>query len=404
MADTTESLNCIVPYRCIPFDIGFDLGEKDIEKIRQTLASYQEIEISRVLRSVSHNISLCFEISEDVRLYIFAPGIGVFWIKDKEFPITDDDYAIEYCQQRKHSHAALLHWEADISPMLRELIDSIRGCLKKHRMRPSAKPVWENGGISYVMTVSSLYHSSEALNCGAEQFDELKQQSLQILLYPEIVHEGDSLVFVDDDWAREFSSSGYPNLNSYEPPHNWSLLPQEGLYISWSAVICTNPQPYLLKLVECFEVSLQAMWLYLYSVTYELENSRDLSLSVSELKKRYYRIAKLYSEFERIEDANVPEPVERARNELIRTSKLGDVYAGLNAFLKECIDEQETIESEKQRHYSVITDICLFVIAYIQILPIVNDWLMGAYNNVDTITGMVELAVAIACIAAIVKK
>ena len=82
----------ITPYRNIPFDIGCNIDELLMSRIKEYLVKEEkavEIQVSGILKNLSADILFAFQILPEIRLYIYNYGIGVFTVKDSEetFPL-----------------------------------------------------------------------------------------------------------------------------------------------------------------------------------------------------------------------------------------------------------------------------------------------------------------------------
>ena len=52
-------------------------------------------------------------------------------------------------------------------------------------------------------------------------------------------------------------------------------------------------------------------------------------------------------------------------------------------YIEFCIDETESYEGEQQRKYSIMNEVLLFIIAFIQIAPMLYNAMIGQYNNIQ---------------------
>ena len=68
------------------------------------------------------------------------------------------------------------------------------------------------------------------------------------------------------------------------------------------------------------------------------------------------------------------------RNELINTSGIDHEKDNYVEYINFCIDETESHESEQQRKYSVMNEVLLFIIAFIQIAPMLYEAMIGNYK------------------------
>ena len=73
-------------------------------------------------------------------------------------------------------------------------------------------------------------------------------------------------------------------------------------------------------------------------------------------------------------------------------------------YINYCIDETESHEREQQRKYSVMNEVLLFIIAFIQIAPMLYSAMIGEYNNLELWPVITMLVFVIVSIIFIIKK
>jgi fatty-acid desaturase len=73
-------------------------------------------------------------------------------------------------------------------------------------------------------------------------------------------------------------------------------------------------------------------------------------------------------------------------------------------YIEFCIDETESYETEQQRKYSVINEILLFIIAFVQIAPMLYSALLGDYNDLVLWPVIFMIALVVISIFFIVRK
>lgn len=283
----------ILPMRFIPFDLGlhFDSGTK--EALTKYLESnYKIIEPPKLLKRISKDVVSKFSILAGLNLYIFSYGVGVFVLQDEECEYKNQ-YAFKYCEKRKETHRKILEFKyGEISELIQKTIKELRFQVasygnNKKRIRASANDCWENGGLSYVMTVSYVVEDDikEYIS-----MTDIEKENLQIMLRPSIVHKEDSLslsgIYTENKNSQKTSLN--IELKSLEIPKNWVKSQDTSIYISWSAVVVYAKPTFLEKqkeILECLEVDLQAMWFYIYSQFDNLkENDVHKNKKASEIK------------------------------------------------------------------------------------------------------------------------
>ena len=101
----------IVPQRFLPFDIGIAIDQGAKKKIENYFLTneYEVKPISGLLKSISADAILKVSLQENLTVYIFSYGVGVFVITDKVF-YGDERYAVDYCEYRKNEHKKILEF------------------------------------------------------------------------------------------------------------------------------------------------------------------------------------------------------------------------------------------------------------------------------------------------------
>lgn len=403
--------NFIMPQRCIPFDIGITLSNEKIGHIKDCLKENgcAISETPSMLLSLSRDAMIKADVTPSLRLYIFSYGIGVFILEDEPYHM-ENDYAVNYCQSRKDSHKEILEFKhGDSSIQMRTIINALREVTgtrgSKGKMRLSANNSWEHEGLSYVMTVSYCIQKHKAKS-SYESFSDYEKKNLQIMLFPELAHKEDSMFFHELDETKEDFDPYKFDINKIEAPRNWSNSENYAVYISWAAVIVYMPNLLgkYMNIIEYLEVDLQAMWLYIYCQHLDLEERSSKKLTSGDLKREKYNFQRKYNEFISSNYSSMPSYIKNLRNELIRTSDIEKEKNNLVEYLEFCIDEVESRENEQQRKYSVINEILLFIIAFIQIAPMLYSVLLGEIHDIKIWPIAVMVALVVVAIAIIVRK
>lgn len=399
--------NYIMPYRYLPFDIGGDIDEKIRNQIVDYLTSkkYEIIENYSYLKTFSNYISISARITENITFHLYQFGIGVFSFKDDIFKYDDDRFAFDYCRERKDTYTNILSdnpthvyysFFDSIATKLRQIVkDNIK---TSFRIRTASKD-FESLGFSYVMTLSFIidfrYKSFEYSNLNLDF-----KKSILILLDPGLANLEEAKL-VSTEAAKEPYDFEIDEYN----PRNWLKKNNSALYISWSSVIAllNNEDEGIIDFLDSMEIDLQAMWMYSYCLYNNISFSDD-NLKVSSMKNDLFKYKRMYTEFKINGDSNLPEYFFTIRDELIRTSFIDLQSQRYTDFLGYRIEETESKNIENQQKYNVISEILLFTIAYVQIIPSLYSLLMGEFKNIG-IPQVISLALlGIIGIILIVRK
>lgn len=405
---SSEQGNCIRPYRNIPFDIGASLNEKDICSIKCSFAEkgLTEEQIPQMMQSFSMYIRFVFKVNENIRLYIYSYGIGVFTLRDDDYSISSEKYAVDYCGSRKATHHSILKGNHKYSALLYSVMNWLRKsvALNHKKTRMTSNETWEHNGPSYVMTVSAV-QINDTLRFGFQDLSNIEQRNLLIMLEPGIVHQEDSLLMDSLNNEIVFDPYSLEDFNEQKPV-NWMRSSDMGLYISWAAVVIYTKEldDNSAKYIEYMEADLQAMWMYVYCMYYVTTHRKKKETKASDLKKELFSFKRMYNEFMESDDTSVAEYFRNIRNELIRTSEIEEEKEKYLEYLNFCIDDTISLNEEKSRKYSVFSEILLFIIAYAQIAPLLYELLMGDYVIVGVWQIIVIIAIAVIGTILIIRK
>lgn len=387
-----ESESKIVPQRFIPFDIGSNISDIHRNRLESYFIKKQYImcEIPELLMNICADIIYKINISTSLRLYIFSYGIGVFIFEDNTF-ILSDKYAVDYCEYRKEAHREILEFKHyGISELIKQIMSEIWHiikCEKKH-IRPSANDQWGYNGLSYVMTVSYIVTKRNRRN-DYELFPDLEKKNLQIMLQPSLAHKEDTLALGKVDAHNSIVETSFDPynfaINKIDAPKNWITAEDCAIYISWAAVVVylNDIAGKYREVIEYLEVDLQAMWLYTYCQYINLKTcAENIKMNSAQLKKEKFIFQKKYNEFISDNNASIPAYIYEIRNELMKTSGIDQEKQNFIEYIEFCIDETLSYEGLQQRKYSVMNEVLLFIIAFIQIAPMMYSAMTGQYKNI----------------------
>lgn len=402
--------NRIVPIRFIPFDIGCSINVHLAESINKRLRSKfnqvsKDDDIIRLLAISSPHLISAFHISDNINLYIFDFGIGVFTVKGKDFIIEEERYADKYCACRKKSHETYLKTSNIHSKSIREIVNILRcfAAENSKALRISAQESWEYRGLSYVMTVSHVVNTDG--NFVYEAMTEQEKLNLQIMLEPSIAHKEDSLIYSCYNEVDE--EDCHVDLSQLDTPKNMLFSEKNAIYISWAAVLIygSDIDQNLQNMVTALEIGLQAMWMNTYCLYENLvQKGKKEKMLVSHLQTELFTFRRMLNEFKRISDSSLPSYVRRIREELIRTSGIDGYAENYQAELEYLIAETNSINAEKQKKYSWLNELLLFLIAFIQIAPMLYRVLSSGFPALKPIPVIAMALIVVIAAIILIKK
>ncbi|WP_314025088.1 hypothetical protein [Filifactor alocis] len=402
----------IIPIRFIPFDIGCAINANLSESIKNTLNQthkcneiLQDDDVMRLLSISSIHLIFAFHIDDKIDLYVFDFGIGVCTVKDDVFAIEQENYAHKYCDLRKKVHEEYLKSRNANSIKIREIANTLRSLASEsvNRLRYSANDKWENGGLSYVMTVSNVIKTD--FNAAYDHMSDDEKLNLHIMLEPSIAHKEDSLVY---SCYQEIDTEAHIiNLSQLDIPENFLFGDKNAIYISWAAVLLyySEVDIKMQNIVTALEVGLQAMWMNTYCMYEDLILSgKEKRLLVSQLQTKLFTFRRTFNEFKGISDSSIPSYITRIRNELLRTSGIDEYAEKYQAELEYLIAETDSINAEKQKKYSWLNELLLFLIAFIQIAPMLYDVLSNGFPSLKLFPVIIMALMIVVAAIILIKK
>ncbi len=402
--------NVIIPQRYIPFDLGCRINDEHKKKIKAYIsaAGYKCHDIPGLLISISADAIFKIGITDKLRLYIFSYGIGVFMLEDELYRLNDK-FAVGYCEYRKQAHKEILEFNhGEISNLIRKTIADLRAIVFSPNgfIRPSANESWESNGLSYVMTVSYILNNNKQRN-DYEKLSDIEKKNLLIMLQPSIAHKEDTMTMAGfEDSSQDFDPYNF-EIRKIDEPKNWLHSEDCAIYISWAAVVVyvRSLLGRYMEIIEYLEVDLQAMWLFTYCQYINLKNrSENQKLNLAQLKKEKFVFQRKYNEFISDNDSSVPIYIYEIRGELINTSALDHEKENYMEYIEYCIDETESHEIERQRKFSVMNEVLLFIIAFLQIAPMLYSAMIGGMADLELWPIISMVAFVIVAIIFIIKK
>lgn len=112
----------------------------------------------------------------------------------------------------------------------------------------------------------------------------------------------------------------------------------------------------------------------------------------------------MFHEFKRISDSSLPSYIIRIREELIKTSRLDEYAMSYQSELQYLIAETNSMLVEKQKKYSWLSELLLFLITFIQIAPMLYDVLSDGLPSLNILPSIIMIVIIIVAVIAIIRK
>lgn len=381
----------ITSMHVVPFDIGTHIDDKKKRKIEQALQEYEPKEISELMENITMGACLAKRLSDNVSLYIYNYGVGVFVIWDAQpFKSNDKDFGIRFSRSRSNTHHAIYNNNHAASSLMRKVMDTIWKSLKKRRLRKTIDAEWglkNVRGLLYAMTVDYLESPKEIAN-----YTVLDKKNLCIILNPSIAGVEDRYSEVAKIESSQFVNIGLGTIDPYQHI-NIDMLSDGNttnddvsVYSSWATtLVCTKENNEKIKILfECFQVELQAFWFYTYIMT-KMQYTRAKYSEITAIRKLLFDYSELARTFEESYIMKIPFYLQKIWGNMIDTSFINSHILSAKNNLQHQIDSIESKIHGNQYHYMKITNILVLIIAYIQIAPFVYGFFSGDYPDIELI-------------------
>ncbi|MDR1849227.1 MAG: hypothetical protein LBQ75_04245 [Zoogloeaceae bacterium] len=396
-----------MPVRIIPFDLGCPISTQKTSKLGEFINDknngVRPLELSGRFNSILSDLCVSFStISEQDRIcyFVFTNGICVCTFQDECQTILDDKafFAIEYCANRKKSHKEIFDWQHIKSEHIHSTIEGLRKIVHsgEKSLRTSGLNSFENRGMSYVMTLSLFSSPHEQIFDWAHIPQWLKN-NITCLLDPEILFLEDSAYFAHS--AGENRQTQRKIIESLEltEHRDYDVRRHLSTFISWSAVLVVgNIGEYDIEEYTALEIELQKNWYYIYCIEKMLQSKngeKSWKIDAVKLRKLKYELENYEDRLHQFEDSSLPSRILQIQEGLLETS---GILTNLNRVQRkiDCLIETAAFENQiKQKKFSQTSEILLFIIAYIQIAPIVHEALSESLGSLGTTLGLLAVAI-----------
>jgi len=389
------------PVRVIPFDLGCQVTQQKTAEISSYLKNnHQPIELSGRVSSILIELCAAFSIKPNVvDCYVFLNGICVCVVFDEQIDICENKeyFSIDYCANRKAAHESIFEWRHSSSQAIRQTIEALRNIVhnNKSNIRSSGLDTFENKGMSYVMTLS-MFQCEEDQIYDWDYLPDWLQNNITCLLDPEILFLEDSKYFVHSSGNNRKSQERIIDSLQPEEQTDYEIRKHISTFISWSSVLVFG------KLSQCdadeyiaLEIELQKNWYYLYCIEKTLKSGAETSqkVEIAELRELKCRLELFCDRLHQFEDTSVPTRLLRIQDGLLETSgiliNLQRVQRKLDCLIETVLYENQI----KQNKFNQSSEILLFVIAYIQIVPIVHKFFREHIGETCSILSLLSVAI-----------
>ena len=370
------------PIRIIPFDLGCELNEKQLSALRLHIdQTYCSKQLTPRQKSILKGFAITFCVERDVTAYLYRNGICVIVIEDiiEKYVEKSRHFAIPYGENRKQAHNKLFNWKHQKSEIIFNTIQQLRSIVTNSRskeqiVRKSGTEEFENKGMSYIMTLS-LFDIDESIikTGGYNNYPKWLKSNINALLDPALLYLEDSSKFTV---ASETGFDIEKILDNLEPEENvkdYEKHRHVDTYMSWAAVLVVGKiQDVDIEEYTALEVQLQSDWYYTYCLEKSIkENEKNRTI---ELQNIEYKMELLENRLYDFDDSSMPSRVLDIQRGLVKSSGLEDNIQQLKRKIKFLLEREKLVTEIKQKRIGQSTEILLFILAFIEIAPIVAQY------------------------------
>ena len=348
------------PIRIIPFDLGRQLDEPDIEIINKYIKSkYKVKNISARQSSILKDCFLSFELGNDTIGFLYTKGIFVVEIIEPKMYFDDkyEQFSIEYGENRKHAHKLLFEWEHGKSSLIFHVLNELWAIVRKNsykeEIKLSANEAFENKGLSYIMTLSMFEVPSEVCGTiGFKGYPKWLKNNLFALLESSVLYLEDSSRFesVSD---CEFDVRKILEEISYEnEPKDYENHRHLDTYMSWAAVVIIGQiQNIDIEEYAALEVQLQSDWYYVYCMDKNLKKDGNLGKKdIFKYQQQSHEIDLLENRLYDFDDPSMPTRILDIQKGLVNTSGLHDNIQHVQRKIKYIIEREKLNTELRQKN------------------------------------------------------
>jgi len=372
----------IYPFRLIPFDLGHEIDDDLIQRIKYYF-QYKEDSWELIDDPKGNNVLEAKNTNSNLFVHIYKDGIGIFTLMDIEEKYNRwEDYDPNNTMvNRKKAHKEILTHKHELSQLIKKTLNDLRSLFNQTRIRFSASPEWENGGLSYIMSFYFIKSDPKVV-----QRNNVRKK-LAVLLFPYYDERKDK------DFSINITDGGVNNEFVKIAQRNYEMLPYLHTCASWSNfLIIGKISDIVINEYWQLERELQHIWFYTYItdkfIEYSLKNiststpEKDLGHLDDILTEMIFKINK----YEGIASSTMHERDFILYDALRTTSRLNLLIKSVEKKANILKDRYNWILNEKRTKADKRIQFILFLIAVISTI--------GAYETF-TMIGMWSIIIII---------
>lgn len=373
------------PVRIIPFDLGRTLHNNDIAEIKNYVASNcSNLSLTPRQESVLKGVEVVFRKNSIISGFVYGNGICVIVVNDTpmHFQNKVESFSIRYGENRKQAHSDFFKWKHETSDEIWTLIGDLRSLIEKNtargvKIRRSASTTFENKGLSYIMTLSFFdIHESIIASTTFRKYPDWLKSNIYALLDPAVLYLEDSSKFESSSEIGFDLDRILQEIEIDEEVVDYERHKHVNTFMSWAAVVvCGQLQDTDFEEYTALEVQLQCDWFYIYCLDKCLDDyTHPTKKELIEIQEQNYEVDLLVNRLYDFDDSSMPTRVLDIQKGLVTSSGLDGNIQHLQRKIQYMLEREQLNSSLRQKRLSQSTEILLFIVAFIEIAPTVEEY------------------------------
>lgn len=373
------------PVRIIPFDLGRTLHEIDISDIKNYIeCKCNSLTLTPRQESILKGVEVVFRKNSMISGFIYGNGICVIVVNDAQILFRDkvESFSIRYGENRKQAHSEFFKWKHETSSEIWTIIGDLRGIIEKNtgrgtRVRRSATTTFENKGLSYIMTLSFFDINESIISSTTfRKYPDWLKSNIYALLDPAVLYLEDSSKFESCSEIDFDLNKILQEIEIDEDVVDYERHKHANTFMSWAAVVvCGQLQETDVEEYTALEVQLQCDWFYVYCLDKCLDDfTHPTKKELIEIQEQNYEVDLLVNRLYDFDDSSMPTRVLDIQKGLVTSSGLDGNIQHLQRKIQYILEREQLNSSLRQKRLSQSTEILLFIVAFIEIAPTVEEY------------------------------
>lgn len=394
------------PVRIIPFDLGRALQKIDISEIKEYIESNcNRLSLTSRQESVLKGVEVVFRKDSSISGFIYGNGICVVVVNDTPIHFQDkiESFSIRYGENRKQAHSNFFKWKHETSSEIWTIVEDLRGIVKKNtargiRIRRSASTSFENKGLSYIMTLSFFDVDKSIISSTTfRKYPDWLKSNIYALLDPAVLYLEDSSKFESSSEIGFDLNTILQEIEIDEDVIDFERHKHVNTFMSWAAVVvCGQLQETDVEEYTTLEVQLQCDWFYVYCLDKCLDDfTHPTKKELIEIQEQNYEVDLLVNRLYDFDDSSMPTRVLDIQKGLVMTSGLDGNVQHLQRKIQYLLEREQLNSSLRQKRLSQSTEILLFIVAFIEIAPTVEEYGSRLFSHAGVIANALLVIIGI---------